>query len=137
MNLTECPYCGAKLPLVVDAFCPECRGELSAPPTGLAPSAGGQPPEPVAAQPLGLPLGRILGGIGALAGVANGVASLGAADGVAERGLIFMAGYLFGSAAAMGLIGLAFGLAFGLYIRLIGRRKNQPQGSGKENIQDG
>lgn len=27
-----CPHCGAKLPMVVDVFCPECRKDLSEPP---------------------------------------------------------------------------------------------------------
>jgi hypothetical protein len=26
--MTECPHCGAGLPAVVDAFCPECREPL-------------------------------------------------------------------------------------------------------------
>ena len=25
----QCPHCGVKLPRVVDAFCPDCREELS------------------------------------------------------------------------------------------------------------
>src|SRR6516162_10246187 len=31
-----CPHCGTRLPAVVDAFCPECREDLSAPPARAA-----------------------------------------------------------------------------------------------------
>src|SRR5262245_28594933 len=30
--MTNCPHCGAALPAVVDAFCPECRRPLDDPP---------------------------------------------------------------------------------------------------------
>jgi hypothetical protein len=37
----NCPHCGTRLPAVVDAYCSECRGDLSAPgvPQGEAPPA--------------------------------------------------------------------------------------------------
>lgn len=31
----SCPHCGVRLPPVSDAFCGECRGDLSEPPGGL------------------------------------------------------------------------------------------------------
>jgi uncharacterized paraquat-inducible protein A len=43
MNQT-CPHCGEQLPYVVDAFCPQCREDLSAPPLRLEQLAAPAPP---------------------------------------------------------------------------------------------
>ncbi|MBY0457412.1 MAG: hypothetical protein K2V38_08755 [Gemmataceae bacterium] len=43
--VNTCQHCGAKLPRVVDAFCPECRGALD--------EAPARPASPVAGTPTG------------------------------------------------------------------------------------
>jgi hypothetical protein len=45
----SCPHCGAALPAVADAFCPECRSPLDAPPP--APSWPPRPAEAIQAAP--------------------------------------------------------------------------------------
>lgn len=35
----SCPHCGVKLPAVVDAFCPECRADLSLAPEEVTDTA--------------------------------------------------------------------------------------------------
>ncbi|OWK45728.1 hypothetical protein [Fimbriiglobus ruber] len=63
---TACHHCGAGLPLVVDAFCPECRGRLDDPPP--APAEPGQPPEGGSGDPVRAYAGclSIGGGLAAL-----------------------------------------------------------------------
>ena len=71
----NCPHCGAPLPFVVDAYCPECREELDESPPGPghesrvpAPAATGQaePLSPLAAMTLfGSGFGGVCVAIGA------------------------------------------------------------------------
>jgi hypothetical protein len=123
MKVTVCPHCGAQVSPIDDAFCSECRGDLSEPLVNPVVSGGNEPTKSVAAQPPGLPLGRICGGIGVLVGIASTVLSLGGAGGEGRGNLAFLSGYACGSAAVLGLIGLAFGAALGYFIRSASPRK--------------
>jgi hypothetical protein len=125
VDLTACPHCGASLPLAVDAFCPECGNELSEPPVASL-VVGDNPPAPVDIHRTGAPFGRIFGVLGMLAGIASGAVSLTriyAKDQVVQHDPFYMIGYVTGSAAVSGLIGLVFGIILGFCVRSINRPK--------------
>jgi hypothetical protein len=65
----SCPHCGASLPAVGDAFCPECHEALDEPPT--APRASG-PAQPAQAG-VATPVVRYLGWFFLVAGLVGGV----------------------------------------------------------------
>jgi hypothetical protein len=44
--LTHCPHCQIALPPLVDAYCPECRGDLSVQPRTITPELTLRPPRP-------------------------------------------------------------------------------------------
>ena len=62
--MTECPHCGAALPAVVDAFCPDCREPLDERPASLA-ALVERGPEVTVKRGLSLP-GAVVMALGAL-----------------------------------------------------------------------
>jgi hypothetical protein len=71
--METCPHCGKRLPIVVDAFCPDCRGRLDEPPTIRdAAHAEGDSPR---ASPRGFPVGLLLM-VGGIAAMFSGVLAL-------------------------------------------------------------
>jgi hypothetical protein len=100
-----CPHCGATLPTVVDAFCPECRAALDEQP--VRPTGDGE-----AADGAGPASGRRVGwpkGATAL-GAAVGVLWAFTRSGAAGAGPAFEAGFLCGGGVIGGVVGALAGL---------------------------
>lgn len=108
--MTYCPHCGTKLGEVVDAFCPECRGDLTESPPVASPPPSTRRPNSI--------IGRAVrstpvqwAAVAALVGLIRGVHTLsqqgkGGNDALSDAANAV--GYLLGSAVCPG-VGFFFG----------------------------